>query len=310
MEANSLQDVNYSKTGEQPQQQLVAPINDAPDAAPKEFLPQNGLPVDGHVLPGEQYVIFKLKDQRRNGAVYIDAIDDVYNEKTGIIERIRLLTGLNTIWYNEQLKLGITENEASLKRRTIKFPRGQKFIRVSTKDKNLLDFMRLSNQNIDNPHRTGGGKFEFYEYNPAREAKRAQDRELNQLKMAIKASEMSVEKMRKHASFLKIQPYNDMGIPKSDEQLRADYMIFAKNNPDLFGKSVDSEEVDIQYAVKMAITNSKIDIGTQPGTAIWSNNKGVICRIPAGFETIKYLTELAMTNSAEGRRFKDDLKTV
>lgn len=306
----TLKDVNYSRSGEQSQEQLVTPINDAPDVAPKEFLPQNGLPTNNLGSAGEQYIIFKLKDQRRNGAVYIDAIDDVYNPESKMVERMRLLTGINTIWYNEQLKLGVTENFASLNRRTIKFPRGQKFIRVSTKDTNLLSFMRLSNSNIENENRTGGGKFEFYEYDPAREARRAQQRELHQLEMAIKAKEMSVEKMRKHASFLKIQPYNDMGIPKSDEQLRADYMIYAKHHPDIFAKSVDSEEVDIQYAIKMAITNSILDISTQPGTAMWMNNKGVICRIPAGLEPLKYLTELALTNSNDGRKFKDDLKHI
>jgi hypothetical protein len=306
----TLKDVNYSRSGEQPQQPLVAPINDAPDVAPKEFLPQNGLPGNTHKIPGEEYIIFKLKDQKRNGAVYIDAIDDVYNPDTQIVERMRLLSGISTVWFNEQMKSGITENYANLNRRTIKFPRGQKFIRVSTKDGTLLKFMRLSNHNLDNLNRTGGSKFEFYEYNPAREAERSKARELKQLKMAIKASEMSDDKMLKHASYLKIQPYNDMGIPKSPDQMRADYMIYAKNNPDVFEKTVDSEEVDIQYAVKMAITNSKIDIGTQPGTAIWNNSKGIIDRIPGGHEPVKYLTELAMTNSEKGRKFREDLKTA
>lgn len=307
--ATSLKDVRLSQQGEQPQVSVEAPINDAPTVDPIPFKPQNGMPTTNLAQPKEEYIIFKLKDQKRNGAVYIDAIDDVYNKDTGNIERVRLLTGINTIWYNEQLKLGITETIASNTRRTIKFPRGQKFIRVSTKDKNLLQFMRLSNNNMDNEHRTGGGKFEFYEYNPMREAKLAEKRELDQLEMAFKAREMPLEKMKKHISFLSryILPYNDMGMLKTDEQLRADYMRFAKNNPDIFAKSVDSEEVDIQYAVKMAITNAIIDISTQPGTAMWTNSKGIIGRIPGGFEPIQYLTELAMTNSPDGRKFKQDL---
>lgn len=306
----TLKDVNYSKQGEWPHQESVAPIDGAPDVAPKEFLPQNGMPTQQHIIPGEDYVIFKLKDQKRNGAVYIDAIDDIYNPANKIVERARLLSGISTIWFNEQMKGGITENYANLNRRTIKFPRGQRFLRVSTKDITLIQFLRLCNHNLDNPHRTGGSKFEFYEYNPAREAERAQKRELKQLEMAIKAKEMSIEKMRKHASFLKIQPYNDIGILKSDEQMRADYMIYAKNHPDLFEQSVDSEEVDIQYAIKMAVTNSKIDIGTQPGTAFWTNSKGVIGRIPGGHEPIKYLTELALTNTPDGSRFKQELKAL
>jgi hypothetical protein len=101
-----------------------------------------------------------------------------------------------------------------------------------------------------------------------------------------------------------------MGLPKLDEQLRTEYIIYAKNHPDLFEKSVDSEEVDIQFSIKMAIKNSIIDIGTQPGTAMWTNSKGIIGRIPGGFEPVKYLTDLAMTNSPDGRKFKEDLKSV
>jgi hypothetical protein len=306
----TLKDVHHNRQGELAQQNIASPIDGAPEVEPKGFPKQNGIPTSNTTNVGEQFIIFKLKDQKRKGAVYIDGIDDVYNEKTGIVERVRLLSGISTIWFNEQVKMNLSDSYINLNRRTIKFPRGQRFIRVSPKDATLLQFLRLCNSNMDNLNRTGGGKFEFYEYNPLREAQRAQERELKQLEMAFKAREMSVEKMKKHASFLKIQPFNEMGLPKLDEQLRTEYIIYAKNHPDLFEKSVDSEEVDIQFAVKMAITNSIIDIGTQPGTAMWTNSKGIIGRIPGGFEPVKYLTDLAMTNSPDGRKFKEDLKSV
>ena len=49
------------------------------------------------------FVIFKLKSNQKRG-VYIDGTDDVINPKTGKTERVRLLTGVSTIWKNLQFK--------------------------------------------------------------------------------------------------------------------------------------------------------------------------------------------------------------
>jgi len=128
--------------------------------------------------------------------------------------------------------------------------------------------------------------------------------------MAIKAREMATEKMKKHASFLGIQPYNELGLPKEDRHLRAEYMMYAKRNPQLFKETVDSELVDIQYAIKMAIVDSKIDVGRQPGTAFWANSMGMICKLPTNKNVLEALTELAFMPTPEGKDFKEKLKSL
>lgn len=51
---------------------------------------------------GVRYHIFKLLANTRKGGVHVPGIDDVINPATGKMERIRLLSGVDTIWVKEQ----------------------------------------------------------------------------------------------------------------------------------------------------------------------------------------------------------------
>ncbi len=302
-----LADVNYSRNGEQQPNNNEVVGNDAPTTLP---LPtENKLPGQQNVQPDQKYVIFKLVNKSRNGGVYIPYIDDAINPATGRMERMRLLTGVDTIWQKDQKD--IPKEYVDKNGRNIQFPRGAKFIRIPTWDTTALEFMRRCRHNITNPDRKTGSKCEFFEYDPAKEAKAAEEKEFLALEMAIKAKEMPEEKMRKHASFLGIQFIDaEMGLPKQPSKIRQEYMLYAKRNPEFFKQTMDSREVDIQFAIKNAILDGKIDIGKQPGTAFWSGTMGVIGRIPPNQKPLQYLTELALTNTPEGRAFKEQLQTV
>lgn len=303
-----MKDVEFARNGEQPPVIDTLVINDAPMVPSLPLPAEQGLPGAKAVQPGVDYVIFKLVNKTRNGGVYIPNIADAINPATGKMERMRLLTGVDTVWQKEQKDLPKEYIEKN--GRNIQFPRGAKFVRIPVWDTTMLEFARRCPHNIGNPDRKTGSKIEFYEYDPMREAKEAEEKEFMALDMAIKAREMPEAKMRKHASFLKIQFVDaEMGLPKQIGKIRQEYMLYAKRNPEHFKQTMDTQEVDIQYAIKMAILDAKIDIGKQPGTAFWSNSMGVISRIPPNRKPLEYLTELAMTNTPEGRAFKEQLNT-
>lgn len=305
----TLKDVNYSRNGEpsaNKPQELV--INDVPKYDPVPLPKEKGVLETEILQPEKKYIIFKLVKQNRNGGVNIPNIDDVVNPATGKVERMRLLAGVDSIWMKDQKDL--PKEYVEKNGRNLYFPRGAKFIRIDELDHTALEFARLCRHNVGAKNRRTGSKVEFYEYDPMREAKAAEEKEFLELEMAIKAKEMPTEKMKKHASFLKINFVNEMGMPKPDERIRAEYMLYAKRNPDFFKKTADTEEVDIQYAIKMAITDAKIDVGSRQGAAFWSGTNGVISMIPPNKSPVEYLTELALTNSVEGRAFKDQLKQI
>jgi hypothetical protein len=259
-------------------------------------------------VPQTKYHIFKLVNSNKKGGTYIPNIDDVINPETGKEERMRLLVGVDTIWVKDQKNVDadyIRQNAKSLC-----FPRGAKVLRIPDWDKTSLEFARLCRHNIGNPNRKSGSKFEFYEYDPAKQAKDALERESLEIDMAIIARELDETTMKKYCSFLKISMHDELGELKTTDFLRKELMLYAKRNPVVFKDLVNnkSKEVEINYLVKKAIISAKIDIGSQPGRAFWASGGGLIGIIPNNRQPADYLTELALTNTEEGRQFQKQLK--
>lgn len=257
---------------------------------------------------GTKYHIFKLVSNTRKGGVHVPGIDDVVNPKTNKMERIRLLAGVDTIWVKEQKD--ITADYVKMNQRNLSFVRGTKILRIPDYDHTALEFARLTRHNVGSPSNKTGSHFEFYEYNPAKEQEELLRKENLEIEMAILAKEMKADKMRKHAAFLGIRLIDDLGLPKTDDGLRREYMVYAKRNPEYFQRTVDSKEIEISWLVKRAILDSKIEIGREPGKIYWANGGGMICVVPKTENPERYLVNLALTNTEEGRNFKEQLQKI
>lgn len=255
-----------------------------------------------------KYHIFKLVDTKKKGGTYIPNIDDVINPETGKEERIRLLSGVESIWVKDQK--GLDPDYIKQNAKSLAFPRGAKCLRIPDWDKTALEFARICRHNIGNPNRKSGSKFEFFEYDPAKQAKEALERESLEIDMAIVARELDEVTLKKYSSFLKITMHDELGELKTIDSLRKELMLYAKRNPFLFRDliSTKSKEVEINYLVKKGILSAKIDVGSQPGRAFWANGGGLIGIIPQKRQALEYLTELALTNTEEGRQFQKQLK--
>lgn len=295
----TLKDVNFSLHGEQSKQEkretkITGIVN---------YNHKNPLEV-----PEKEWYLFKLVDNTKQGGVYIPNIDDVFNPKTGQVERIRLLAGVPSIWVKDQKDLTpeyIRQNGISLV-----FHRGQKMMRIAHHNKTALDFCRLCNSNIGNPNRVKGSRFEFYEYDFAAAEQEAYERESYELEIALLAKAEKVDVMRKHAAFLGIRLINDIGEKKSDDGVRREYVMYAKRNPAYFKQTMNTPQIEVSWLVRKAISDSLIEIGREPGKIYWANNGGMIAEISQSENPQDYLTRLAGTNSEEGIRFKDQLKQV
>lgn len=255
----------------------------------------------------KEYIVFKLVDNTKQGGVYIDGIDDALNPETGKIERMRLLAGISSIWLKDQKD--VTADYVKANQRSLHFPRGARILRIA-KDDNALEFAQRCRHNIGNPKRKTGSKFEFYEYNPKKQQEAALALEMLEIEQAIVASKVEELPMRKHAMFLGINPFDDLGIPKTTDGIRREYIIAAKRNPTRFKNTLNSKEVEVAYLIRKAITDSLIDLGGHGGQVTWSQG-GRITQIPLGRNTQEYLIELALnTTSAEGRQFLEQLQKI
>ncbi len=255
----------------------------------------------------QQYVIFKLKNKKR-GRHYLDGINSAINPNTKRRERIYLIRGADSIWQSDLIELLKDKDYVARNRDSILFEEG--IARVRVDDDRRLEFARANNNNLGVKNRVANGKHDFYEYDPVAESKERHEKQMLKINMVIAAKDMEEKKMKMLASFLGISPVDDLGMPKQPDGIRTELMIKADNDPINFKKYLDSKEVEISYMVKRAIIDAKIDLTGQAGNAIWADGKGFIGKIPLGRKSYEYLTELAMTNSAEGKAFLEQLQQV
>lgn len=269
--------------------------------------PTNNAPKKDEVVKN---YLFKLV-KKKKGRTWLDnCCDNVPNpKKDGMPERIWLFNGATSIWESD------LENIIKDKNRYDRARRGRDIVfidgvlRVRSSDKLMLEFLRANTHNIGKAS-NGGGTYDFYEYDPQQEQQDRHKKQLIKIEMITKAQSMPIDKAKKLASFFGIAFVDEIGMAKSDEGIRTDLMILADNNPALFQQHMDSKEVEISYMVKRAILDTKIDLQGGNGNALWSAGKGLICKIPSNKKAYEYLTELAMTNSDEGRAFKEQLEAI
>lgn len=295
-----LSDVEFSQKGEPTQKQTTSSL------AEQGII--NDIKTGNEQLAGEKFYIFKLVNNTRKGGVHIPGIDDVMNPNTKRMERIRLLSGVDTIWMKEQKD--VSPEYVRQNQRSLSFIRGTKILRIPEYDTTALEFARICSHNIGSPSKRTGSRFEFYEYDPAKEAEEALNREMLELDMAIEAKKQPEASMMKHAAFLGISMMGDYNIPKNPDTIRREYILAAKRNPVLFQKTLASKEVEISWMVRRAISDSKIELNREGGRAYWANNGGMIGSIPKMANPVIYLTELAMTNTEEGIMFKEQLQRI
>lgn len=249
------------------------------------------------------YVIFKLAKKKR-GRVYIDGrCDNVTNPETKRKERIWLLNGADSIWQSELMELLKDKDYVKHNLRSLIFE--DSVCRIRVDDERQLEYARANVHNVGK-NRNGEGKWDYYEYDPQEEAKARLERENKEIEMMMKASQMDIDKAKKLAAYFNIRFVDDLGMYIGDEAIKAELIRKAKHDPYNFEKFIDSKEVEISWLVKRAIMDAKIDLGN--GNAIWANGKGFICKIPSDKKPYEYLTELAMTNSEEGKAFKEQLQ--
>lgn len=299
---HSLKDAQYAMNGEPKSQEQKY-----------EFQPKRVFKAKEKKEKG--FVVFKLYKNDRRGGVFIPYIDYAIDPRTITDEKphgdgpemIRLLRGVPTIWAKEQKNL--TPEYIKKNARYIEWPMGTKFKTVPVHDVTMLEFMRVCRHNVKNENRTSGSKTEFFEYDPSEVAKERLQKEHLEMVAIIKANSVPFDEMKKHAFYLKVSLTNELGLPRDEGQLRPEYMIAAKRNPKLFMETIGSKEVEINFLVRSAIIENKIDISRKDGHIHWANG-GLICTCPKKEDAIEVLSQFALSKTKDGEEFLNHLKRI
>lgn len=249
-------------------------------------------------------IVLRLISTNRKGGLNIEGIVyNVVNPKTKQPDTLRLLKGVYTPWQSEQ---GVfTEAQIGKMRRSIRFE--DKTAIIPPTDTAAIEFVKHCPYQVDSPNYGQGNKHSFYIHDPKRQAD-------EQLELAMKAMEQvqyaaTCEEvpMRRHANYLGVVSHDEFGMLKDVNTIRREYMLKAQANPQIFKDTKDSPLVLVSYLIKKEISDMRIDIGKQPGTAYWAAG-GFICKIPNATKAVDYLIEFAMLPTEEGKQFLAQLQ--
>ena len=279
--------------------------------APKEDVVLFEPPITSNVgaAPAQQeYVVFRLVNKKVRRLTLDGICHEVKNPNTGKHETIRLIRGAHSIWTSELTEFLKDKEYVNKNRIGLHFEDG--ICRIGMHETNKLEFARYNIHNVGK-RRNGTGKYDFYEYDAAEEQKLRHEVRMKRIELIQTVSQMAEDKMIKLAMFLGIKPYDDeVGLPRTADGYRTELLILSDKSPEVVSKYLNSAEIEVSYLVRKGIMDAKIDLGGQAGNAIWAGGGGFICKIPSSQKPIQYLTEFAMTNSAEGRAFKEQLQTI
>lgn len=263
----------------------------------------------GSGAPEVKYVVFKLVKKKVRRLTLDGICHDVPNpNNNNKPETIRLIRGASSIWSTELTEMLKDKEYVNKNRVGLHFEDG--ICRIGTHELVKLDFARHNKNNVGK-NRHGSGKYDFYEYDAAEEQKMRHEKQMSRINLIQVISTMDEKKMVKLALFLGIKPYDDeVGLPKTPDGYRTELLIKADTQPEIVNRYMNAKEVEVSYLVRKGITDAKIDLGGQTGNVMWAGNGGHIGKIPIGRKPLEYLTELAMTNSNEGKLFKEQLESM
>lgn len=266
------------------------------------------IPIQPQVKETPANVVLKLVETVRMGRVNLDGEDFVIDPATGNQRKARLLRGVNTIWQDEQdTGLKLTLDYVNRNKRSLEFE--NKTYIIQPHDKTAIQFAEVCNSNIDNDNKFGVKPIYFSIWNPLKEAQLAAQKTNNILKALQMASLMPKEKMERHAAYLGVPLYDEMGNKAIEEMVRNKYALKAYEDPKKFIDSAENPAVDILWAIKSMVANGRIDLGKQAGQAYFHDG-GYITSIPDGEDAVKYLEKYALIEDEKSRNFKTTLLTV
>lgn len=231
--------------------------------------------------------------------------DTIYDPETGRQRTIRYLVGVDTIWMDEQSDL----DKHTIKRltpKTLHLANGK--LIVDAHDEALVEFLTLSNRNEATTNRKQG-TYPMYRLvdNQKKEMARLQFLK-DSRKAAALAEDAEEEDMLAQASYVGISKYNDQGALKSMEGLRADYIKYASERPDMFNKTYKNPLAVAFVKVREAIEKGIITVTYVRGQAHWNDTKAIIANIPEGKSEYDFLAGFSLT--PEGKSFKERLSEL
>ena len=234
---------------------------------------------------------------------FVRNTDIIFDEETQTERNIRYLEGVSTIFEDEQEHLSEFKKK---QRPEIKFVSGT--LVVPSNRTSLVKFMLVSNMNESNKNPISGTRKVYRLIDFEAQEERAINKAETRMEAMKLAMDCPIDNMIPHAQYLGVKFKNQYGEERGDKSIRVDYLECADNNPELFIKTYNNPLVKVEYLIRKAMSVNLIDTETSKGQAIWGDTKKFITQIPDRTDSVKFLSELCLTE--KGKDFYNQLKTI
>ena len=215
----------------------------------------------------------------------IPSVDEIFDEETGKSRKIRYVIGEQSIYADEQKE----DNPAV---GDIVFTNGS--LIAPYQKPTLIEFLRKSNYNSDNPDKMPGSKIIFYEINNEIDAQKeveALESEFMAIEMAMSLSPQEV------IGICKVLGIN---VDRSMYEIKHDFLRFVKENPADFVDSLDDPRVDRKQKLIDAFDAGIIIYNTGSKTINWGGKNGqAITIVPVGVDHLEHISEYTFEKQGE-----------
>jgi len=215
----------------------------------------------------------------------VPSVDEIFDEETGKSRKIRYVIGEQSIYADEQ-----KENNPAVG--DIVFTNGS--LIAPYQKPTLIEFLRKSNYNSDNPDKMPGSKIIFYEINNEIDAQKeveALESEFMAIEMAMGLSPQEV------IGICKVLGIN---VDRSMYEIKHDFLRFVKENPADFVDSLDDPRVDRKQKLIDAFDAGIIIHNTGSKTINWGGKNGqAITIVPVGVDHLEHISEYTFEKEGE-----------
>jgi hypothetical protein len=224
----------------------------------------------------------------------IPCIDEIYDEDSQENRVIRYASGEQKIFLDEQF------NQDMSKRAQITFFDG--YLIVDRRQKQLLQFLRMSNSNESNPNRMPGKKVIYREERPG--VKATENMKYDKLMMEAKqtAYTLDLDEMIGYARVL------GFDVNRDPAEIRYALSVFAEDNPESFLEGIESPSTKRKFYIYQALDNGIITADKKSGAVKWSDSKQTIVQAPVGQDPLDYLVEF--TFDVKGETVYERIRTL
>ena len=224
----------------------------------------------------------------------VPIVDEIYDEATNSNRTIRYVRGERSIYRDEQSKAA----DDLVRNSEIVFVEGVKSVQKT--DANLMKYLDMCNYNKSNDTRREDRETIFELFDPDAKARENYRKEVDSVSVQNLIHKMDTEEMASVSAAFHINTDRDV------DAIKWDLLMRARNNPEMFIRTINAPETKKKYHMLQAIEKNIIVFDQAVNVISWSQG-GAIASGQPGESALDNLVRY--TDTADGAKIYEAIKS-